>query len=140
LDGARAYSVTHATEKHQLVMESDLGAGPIYEFKTGVNQSALPWLQELKPLLSPLHIVMGDNSASAGPDMEFIAKAQNFAQTELAQDASQYFDYHHSANDTLDKIDPLELKQNVAGWVAVVWYAAQAGVDFTPPGNVIKKK
>lgn len=48
----------------------------------------------------------------------------------LAQDASDYFDWHHIANDTLDKIDPIKLKQNVAAWAALVWMAAQADVDF----------
>jgi len=36
----------------------------------------------------------------------------------------------HSANDTLDKIDPVQLKQNVAAWVAMVRLAAPADVPF----------
>jgi Zn-dependent M28 family amino/carboxypeptidase len=36
----------------------------------------------------------------------------------LNQDATTYFDWHHSANDTLDKIDAKDLDQNVAAWAA----------------------
>jgi Zn-dependent M28 family amino/carboxypeptidase len=48
----------------------------------------------------------------------------------MAQDMTRYFDYHHTANDTLDKIDPKQLKQNVAAWAAMVWLAAQAEANF----------
>lgn len=36
-----------------------------------------------------------------------------------------YFDYHHTADDTLDKINPEQLKQNVAAWAAVSYLAAE---------------
>ena len=32
----------------------------------------------------------------------------------IIQDGRKYFDYHHSAADTLDKVDPQELRENVA--------------------------
>ena len=32
---------------------------------------------------------------------------------------TDFFDFHHTADDTLDKIDPEQLKQNVAAWAAV---------------------
>ena len=38
------------------------------------------------------------------------------------QDVRKYFDYHHTAADTLDKIDPHELQENAAV-VAVLAYA-----------------
>jgi carboxypeptidase Q len=38
----------------------------------------------------------------------------------LSQDGTRYFDYHHTANDTLDKVDLAQLRQNVAAWTAVV--------------------
>jgi Zn-dependent M28 family amino/carboxypeptidase len=49
---------------------------------------------------------------------------------ELSQDGSDYFDWHHTANDTLDKIDPLKLRQNVAAWAVMVWLAGQSPVAF----------
>ncbi len=42
----------------------------------------------------------------------------------------RYFDVHHSADDTLDKIDRAALSQNVAAWASLVWLAADSDVDF----------
>jgi Zn-dependent M28 family amino/carboxypeptidase len=39
---------------------------------------------------------------------------------ELSQDGTRYFDYHHTPDDTLDKIDPEQLRQNVAAWTAML--------------------
>ena len=38
----------------------------------------------------------------------------------LSQDGTRYFDLHHTPDDTLDKIDPAQLRQNVAAWTAVL--------------------
>jgi carboxypeptidase Q len=48
----------------------------------------------------------------------------------LRHDMSEYFDWHHTANDTLDKVDPEALKQAVAAYAAVVWIAANVDGDF----------
>ena len=48
----------------------------------------------------------------------------------LYQDATRYFDIHHTADDTLDKVDRAQLDQNVAAWAALVWLAADSEVDF----------
>ncbi|MGH8286821.1 MAG: hypothetical protein ACRETT_13810, partial [Steroidobacteraceae bacterium] len=50
-------------------------------------------------------------------------------------DASRYFDHHHSANDTLDKIDPKRLNQSVAVFAVTAYLAARAETAFThlPP-------
>ncbi len=51
---------------------------------------------------------------------------------ELTQDGSDYFDIHHTENDTLDKIDPKTLPPNVAAWAVVAWLAAQSEARFGP--------
>ena len=38
----------------------------------------------------------------------------------LSQDGMRYFDYHHTPDDTLDKVDPAQLRQNVAAWTAML--------------------
>ena len=48
----------------------------------------------------------------------------------LKQDGLRYFDLHHTADDTLNKIDPEQLRQNVAAWAALVWLVADLDVDF----------
>ena len=130
LDGAKAYAAVHGKEKHQLVSESDLGAGNIYKFHTRITDAGMPWMKEIAEVLAPLGVEAGNNEASGGPDMSPMVNDHAAPAVSLAQDATDYFDWHHTANDTLDKIDPVKLKQNVAAWVALVWMTAQAGVDF----------
>ena len=48
----------------------------------------------------------------------------------LQQDGTQYFDLHHTANDTLDKVDVKALNQNVAVYAVAAYLAAQADGDF----------
>ena len=48
----------------------------------------------------------------------------------LRQDGLDYFDTHHTADDTLDKIDPKQLDQAVAVWSAFSYLAAASDVDF----------
>ena len=48
----------------------------------------------------------------------------------LAQDGTHYFDLHHTADDTLDKIDPAQMTQNVAAWAGLIWLIADSDVDF----------
>ncbi len=56
---------------------------------------------------------------------------QNGAPTvDFTQDASRYFDLHHAADDTLDKVDPAELSQNVAVWAAFLHTVANSDIDF----------
>ncbi len=60
----------------------------------------------------------------------------------LAQDGSDYFHLHHTADDTLDKIDPKALAQNVAAYTVFAYLAAEADGSFgseakatTPPNE-----
>ena len=48
----------------------------------------------------------------------------------LSPDGSKYFDYHHTADDTLDKVDPLDLDQNVAAFITTTWVALHIDDDF----------
>ncbi|MFL6730679.1 MAG: peptidase M28 family protein, partial [Sphingomicrobium sp.] len=38
----------------------------------------------------------------------------------LNQDGTFYFDLHHTPDDTLDKIDREQLRQNVAAWTTML--------------------
>lgn len=49
-----------------------------------------------------------------------MAELQKLAVIDLEQDGTRYFDLHHTPDDTLDKIDPAQLQQNVDAWAAVL--------------------
>lgn len=131
LSGARAYAEKHAAElpKHILAGESDFGSGPIWKVDSRVAPETLPVFDEIAKLLSPLGIERGDNEAGGGADLIPLAPAR-VPVIGLGQDGTYYFDWHHTANDTLDKIDPKDLDQNVAAWAVVAWAAAEMPGDF----------
>ena len=128
LSGAHAYAEAHKDElpRHVLAGESDFGAGRVWHISSRVDPKALPIIADLAKLLS---VEQGDNEADGGADLGPLASAQ-VPVIALGQDGTTYFDYHHTANDTLDKIDPKDLDQNVASWAAVAYVAAEMPGDF----------
>ncbi|MBJ7575014.1 M28 family peptidase [Luteimonas sp. MC1828] len=130
LHGGKAYATAHAADiaRHQLVAESDFGAGRIYAFNTGAPAHADAAEARIAEALAPLGIERSDKG-SPGPDVGPIA-AQGAAWAWLGQDGSDYFDYHHTPDDTLDKIDPAALAQNTAAWAVMAYLAAEAEGGF----------
>ena len=118
-----AYAAAHAAEAAHLVIagESDLGAGRILRLLIPKRPAGDPLARSLSVVLAPLKIFLGSEPAKdAGADVEGLAAA-GVPVFELTQDASLYFDIHHSADDTLDKINRAELEQNVAAWAALLY-------------------
>lgn len=129
--GGRAWAEAHRDnfENYQLGAESDFGAGPIYAISARVSDEAWPVIEAIQSELAPLGIELGRRTASGGPD--FIPSAPfGLAVVDLHQDGTTYFDYHHTENDTLDKIDPQDLAQNAAAYAVLTWLAAQSPIDF----------
>jgi hypothetical protein len=123
--GGRAYFERHKAEPHAAVGESDFGADRVWRFETKLNPAAAPLVGRLEAALSPLGIAKGSGSASAGADLGPWVRAGTNG-IDLDQDGSRYFDIHHTADDTLDKIDPAQLAQNVAAWTAMLAIVANA--------------
>lgn len=126
LYGGKAYAALHKDElgKHIIGAESDFGAGRVYEFHTNVPAERLPAMDKLAEQLADLGITRGGNESSGGPDMK---PSHEFGMpvAELQQDGTDYFDYHHTANDTLDKVEPKNLDQNVAAYAVFAYLMAQ---------------
>jgi len=139
LSGARAYAEAHKNElpRHILTGEADLGSGRPYRLASRIDPAALPLFDAIAQLVAPLGIDRGNNESFGGADLIPMGPAR-VPLFSLAQDASQYFDYHHTANDTLDKVDAKDLDANVAAWVTIVYAAAEVQGDFgrAPEGPV----
>ena len=137
LDGSRTYTgaAMQAEQRHIIGIEADGGAGLIYRFDSGVDEKAFPVIDAMREILAPLGIEGGDNTARGGADLSTL-RAEGMPVLSLRHDMSAYFDLHHTANDTLDKVDPEALKQAVAAYASVVWIAANVEDDFgaTVPG------
>jgi len=129
--GARAYARQHAAElpDHVIAMESDFGAGDIWRFDTRLAADKLPSVAPIATVLEPLGIAPGNNTARGGPDLKFLREA-GVPIASLQQDGQDYFDLHHTADDTLDKIAPHALDQNVAAYAAIMYLVAETAADF----------
>jgi hypothetical protein len=129
--GAKAYAKEHAAElpKHVFAAEADFGAGKVFRLRSAVAPDRLGQVAELAKLLAPLGVELGGNDAQGGADLSPLVPAR-VPIFDLNQDGSRYFDWHHTANDTVDKIDPKEIDQDVAAWAALAYAVADMPGDF----------
>jgi hypothetical protein len=130
--GGAAYARMHANEIHIVAAESDFGAGRIWRFDTRFADSAMPYARSLQRALAPLGVLPGPNTAGGGADISGIRQA-GAPVVDLYQDGSDYFDYHHTPDDTLYAIDPAALRQNVAAWATFAYLAADSAWAFSAP-------
>jgi hypothetical protein len=132
--GSRAYAEGHAGELHVAALESDAGAGrPLWVYFRG-GEGAESFLA---PLLRPLSALGVDPVPRAGThygsDLRALARKRGLPTVHLFQDPTHYFDVHHSAADTLDKIDPAALAQSTAATAWLTWSLAEAPGTLVPP-------
>ena len=124
--GGTAYFERHRNDGDVvLVGESDFGADRVWRSNMSVAEANRPLAARIADLLQPLGIVPGRERAGAGADLGAWARSGTAA-FDLNQDGTRYFDYHHNSDDTLDKVDRAQLRQNVAAWTAVLAAAAEA--------------
>jgi len=127
--GGATYLKGHPADTVVLAAESDFGADRVWSLHA--RTASPPAVAALARILSPLGIAPSPLPAHGGTDVEAAVEA-GAAVIDLAQDGTRYFDLHHSADDTLDKIDPAQMTQNVAAWTAMLWWAANVDSDLRP--------
>ncbi|HXP00597.1 MAG TPA: M20/M25/M40 family metallo-hydrolase [Luteibacter sp.] len=135
--GGRAYADAHAKEvsKFQLGTESDFGAGRIWRMTASVKPEARGAIEQIAKVIEPIGVAYDATKPGGGGSDLSQMHAKGMAALSLTQDGTDYFNYHHNANDTLDKIDPKALAQNVAVYATFAYMAAQANGDFgSAPG------
>jgi len=128
--GAQTYAKDYAgdLQNHVGAIESDLGAG----HPTGIyyqGAAALDeWLKPLSSVLAPIGAPLLERSTETGEDISSVTEkgVPGFAPI---QDSRYYFNYHHTAADTFDKVNPRELAENAA----VIAVAAYALADAATP-------
>jgi Zn-dependent M28 family amino/carboxypeptidase len=129
---SEAYLEAHKNEVAKIVLagESDTGADRIYSLKLPAGGGAHPLMKTAAGVLAPLKIYVNQAPAAhGGADIAGLEQA-GVPSIELEQDATRYFDYHHTADDTLNKVRPDELAQNVAAWASFIYLVADSDIDF----------
>ncbi len=131
--GAKAYRDRYeaALGQHVIGSESDFGGGRVWKVTADSRTDAGDALfAEIARLLAPIGIAPGsDNQPGGGPDL-YPLIAAGVPTLRLHQDGRDYFDLHHTADDTLDKLDAASLDQNVAAFAVFAWLAADSEVSF----------
>jgi carboxypeptidase Q len=117
--GGEAYQKAHSTDRYTIAGESDFGADRIWRFSSSLMASDPQAYAALTAALAPLGIVKNDKGEADGTDVGPAIKA-GAPWISLSQDGIRYFDIHHTPDDTLDKIDREQLRQNVAAWTAML--------------------
>ncbi len=129
--GGRAYLAQHRDEMpmHVAGTESDFGAGRIWKMTHNVSAEARPLVDTIATLVEPLGIAPGETDATGGgPDL-FPMNAVGFPGFRFVQHGMDYFDLHHTHDDTLDKIEATDLDQNVAAYVVFSVLAADSSIS-----------
>ncbi len=118
LFGGLSYKAKHA-EPHHALAESDFGTGRVWKVDSKLGKERETEAKALQAALAPLGIVPGSLDKADGSDIGPMLEAGAPGVT-LNQDGTYYFDIHHTPDDTLDKVDPEALRQNVAAWTAML--------------------
>jgi hypothetical protein len=137
-EGGDEYARAHAAEVAKIVaaLEMDLGADRVYGARyLGVPEQR-PTFATMASWLAPLGIEPDMSDAHGGTDITPL-RALGVPMLSLEQDASRYFDWHHTANDTFDKIDEAQITQAVASVASLAYAVADMDGDL---GRVPQEK
>ena len=119
LFGGLDYRTRHGKEPHYVLIESDFGADKIWKVDSKLGAARKAEAEAIGKALAPLGIVTGSFTEADGSDIGPML-SDGHPGVGLSQDGTRYFDLHHTPDDTLDKVDPAQLRQNVAAWTTVV--------------------
>ncbi len=131
LSGAKKYFADHEgqMDKHFASLESDSGATEPVGFGSTLSAERIDELSSIFEPLSELgaaRFEAGEKYVGADTSPMSGAGVPGFG---LIPNPRYYFDYHHTPADTLDKIDPDELRQNAAAVAAMTWILADTEVE-----------
>ena len=130
--GVNAYMEKHKENisTHLLGAEVDGGTGRATRLTSGVGEMALPIVREMHKLIAPLGVDWSDaNDAVGQSDMSELGKA-GMPALNFQQEPHGYFMYHHTPNDTFDKIIPEDMRYLTAAYATMFYLAAEMDVDF----------
>lgn len=133
--GAKAYASEYAEVDHVFGIESDFGIGRVWQLSPAVAESAVPVLGEIASLLEPMGIAWNPEARGfPGPDLSPLVIGEGLAGASLNGDGTYYFDLHHTAEDTLDKIKASDLDYNTAAYAALLYLVAEYDGRFDASG------
>jgi carboxypeptidase Q len=134
--GAYIKDYQSALADHVGAIESDSGAGHPLGFDGNFSKQAGEVLEPVRKVLAPIGATLLVDTGSAEADVDPMGEA-GVPAFGLMQDNREYFNYHHTAADTLDKVDPHALAENAAA-TAVLAYALADMPEPIPHSSSVK--
>ena len=129
--GGNAYFEAHGSERHFAAIESDFGADRVWRVEFRLPEAQASLVDRIAAALAPIGIGRGSDPASGGADIGPLVRA-GVSVIDLQQDGSDYFNLHHTPDDTFDKIKPEAIAQNVAAWTVTLALLANSS-DVVQP-------
>lgn len=126
--GGFAYAKQHkgdSLNNHVLATESDFGATPPYEVLSGVGSGRAV----IEDMAKALGLPMSDRGTNGGPDIGPMSR-EGVPTMRFQQDGTDYFDLHHTPDDTFDKINADDMAKNTAAFATMIWMASEADTNF----------
>jgi carboxypeptidase Q len=112
--------------RHIAAIESDNGAGRPLGVSAHITPESLTRLKPLMKSLAPMDAgILDHRGEAAGSDVAYM-DALGVPTLSPIVDTLTYFDYHHSAADTLDKIEPDNIRRQVAVLAMMAYFLAEA--------------
>jgi len=124
--GAKAYAEAVKGRKHIAAIEADRGGFTPWGFSIDAAGEQVKKVQSWKNLLLPYGLFYFEKGGS-GVDIHDL-KPQGVPLFGLVPDSQRYFDYHHSVNDSFDKINIRELQLGTAAMAALVYLIDEYGM------------
>jgi carboxypeptidase Q len=124
--GSKAYftSVANTLQSQIGAIESDEGAGRSLGVSAAVTPESIAVLEPVMKALGPIGAtVLSRHVDELGADIGPLQKGGVPGFAPLV-DARHYFDYHHTAADTLDKVDPESMRTQVATMAVLAYFLA----------------
>ena len=123
--GGRTYAKDYEADiaNHVAAIESDRGAGHPLGFEVKAKPEVLPLLAPMSSILQSSGAGLLKLTADTETDISFLGAA-GVPSFGLWQDTRTYFDFHHTAADTLDKVVPRELAENAAAMSVLAYTLA----------------
>jgi len=113
-------------EKHIAAIESDRGGFVPRGFTVPTDGKAKERVRSWKPLLEPYGLT-DFSQEGGGADIGPLGK-QGVALLGFLPDSQRYFNYHHTTEDTIDKVDKRELELGAASMTAMVYLIDKYGL------------
>ncbi|MBC7500026.1 MAG: M20/M25/M40 family metallo-hydrolase [Herminiimonas sp.] len=125
--GANAYFDANRTQlvSHIAAIESDFGAGRPFGMVTSVPPEGITRFEPVRTMAQSLGAGILERRDALGTGDLSPLEGGGVPSFEPLVDGRSYFNYHHTGADTLDKVDPDNLRRHVAVMSLYAWYLAE---------------